>query len=382
MSSAVALASLACRGRPGSSAARCGRGGIGGIGGIGGHDGLGEGTVRVGGADPAGLRTARRQLGRRPPGRHRPAAPALDEREPGQTRDGEDAGHVHVQPQAEEVLRRVHPERLLEDPERGIARHVQREQAGREDLPVMAEPDQGRGQRHVPDQLVQERRLEEGEGRIPGRPVGERDLQAPRQARRPAEQFLVEVVPDPADTLRDQQRGRHRIHDHRDVAAGPAGPPDADQDGDRYRAPDAEATGPYREHAVPDVRDVHRRGDIEVDPAADDPGRHAPQGDVVDQLGVPAGGGPAAAGDDDRGRDADQVHQRVDVDEQRADVEAVDRRAGNVQRLADRRGYRIRRHAPQASARACASGALRPARDRAAGGRCSTRYPPRRKATR
>ena len=223
----------------------------------------------------------------------------------------------------------------------------------------MAEPDQRQGQRHVPDQLVKERRLEEGEGRVPGRPVGERDLQPPGQAGRPAEQFLVEVVPDPAESLRDEQGGRHRVHDHRHVAADPAHPPDADQDRDRDRAPDAEPAAPGGEDAVPDVRDIHRRGDVEVDTAADDPGRHAPHGDVPDQLGVSAGGGPAAAGHDDRHRDADQVHQRVDVNERRADVEPVDRRARDVQRLADRRGYRIRRHAPPASARA--SGRAAPA---------------------
>jgi hypothetical protein len=36
------------------------------------------------------------------------------------------------------------------------------------------------------------------------------------------------------------------------------------------------------------VRDVHRRGDVEVDPAADDPGRDAPQRDVADDVRVAA----------------------------------------------------------------------------------------------
>ena len=34
------------------------------------------------------------------------------------------------------------------------------------------------------------------------------------------------------------------------------------------------------------MRDVHRRGDVEVDPAADNPGRDAPQRDVADQVGI------------------------------------------------------------------------------------------------
>ncbi len=253
----------------------------------------------------------------------------------------------------------VHAQRLLEDPERRITGYVQGEQAGREDPPVVPEPDQRQGQRHVPDQFVQERRLEVGEGRVAGRPVGERDLQAPGQAGRAAEQLLVEVVADPADALRDEQGGRHRVHDYRHVAAGFAGPPDADRDRDRDRAPDPEPPAPDGEDAIPDVRDVHRRGDVEVDTAADDPGGHAPHGHVPDQFGVAAGRGPAAAGHDDGHRDADQVHQRIHVNEQRAKVKAVYRRAGDVERLADRRGYHMGRHGPQASARASWCGPLR-----------------------
>jgi len=154
----------------------------------------------------------------------------------------------------------------------------------------MAEPDDEPGKREVPDQLVQERRLEGGvvaELRGYRQPVLRRYLQAPGQVRRAAEQFLVEVVADPADALGDQQAGRHRVHEHRDVAATFADPPDTDRDRQRYRAPDPEPAIPYGQHPVPDVRDVHRGGDVEVDPAADDAGGHAPQGDVVHSSGSP-----------------------------------------------------------------------------------------------
>src|SRR5581483_10059964 len=193
----------------------------------------------------------------------------------------------------------------------------------------------------VEDQLVQEGRLERGGVQVLGRdaachPVLERDLQAPGQRGRAAEQLLVEVVADPADALRHQQGGRDRVHELGRVDAVAAQPPQADHGRQRDAAPDAEAAVPDREHAVPDVRDVHRGGDVEVDPAADDPGRDAPQRDVAHDVGVAADGPPPPPGDDDRQGDADQARQGVEVNDQRADAEAVDRRAGNVCRQGHR----------------------------------------------
>src|SRR5215467_3748020 len=70
-----------------------------------------------------------------------------------------------------------------------------------------------------------------------------------------------------------------------------------------------------------------RRGDVEVDPAADDAGRDHPDRNVPDQVRVPAEGSPPAAGDVDRRGDGDHVHQAVEVDVQRPEVESVGRRA-------------------------------------------------------
>ena len=166
----------------------------------------------------------------------------------------------------------------------------------------------------------------------PGGAVLVRDLQAPRQGRRAAEQLLVEVVPDPADRLRDQQRGRYRVGERSRGDAEPPQPPHADDGRQRHAAPDAQPSGPHGEHPVPHVRDVGRRGDVEVDPAPDDARRHHPQRDVADQVRVAAERAPPAAGNQDRQRDPDDVAERVEADVQRADVEAADRRAGNVPR--------------------------------------------------
>jgi hypothetical protein len=77
------------------------------------------------------------------------------------------------------------------------------------------------------------------------------------------------------------------------------------------------------------VRDVVGRGDVEVNAAADDPRGHDPERDVVDQVRVAAEGPPAPPGDQDRERDPDDVAKGVKVNLQRADMECVNRRAGD-----------------------------------------------------
>ena len=112
------------------------------------------------------------------------------------------------------------------------------------------------------------------------------------------------------------------------------------------------------------MRDVGRRGDVEVDPAADDAGRHGPGGHLRDQRGIAAGGVPAAPGDVDGQGDPDHVHQAVEVHEQRPDVEAVDRGAGQE---AQRCG---RHHAQKGMPRGRARRLSR--RARAGGRRCGS----------
>jgi hypothetical protein len=75
------------------------------------------------------------------------------------------------------------------------------------------------------------------------------------------------------------------------------------------------------------VRDIAGRGDVEVNAAADDARGHDPQRDVVDQVRVTAERAPAPPGDQDCHRDPDDVPEGVEVNVERADVEAADRRA-------------------------------------------------------
>jgi hypothetical protein len=74
-------------------------------------------------------------------------------------------------------------------------------------------------QQQVPDQLVQECRVKSRVLRVADRAVRGTDLKAPGQRRRAAKQLLVEVVADPADRLRDEQRGSGCVHEGRDVRA-------------------------------------------------------------------------------------------------------------------------------------------------------------------
>ena len=132
---------------------------------------------------------------------------ALGAGKPHRASQGQGAGHEHVQPQSRGSTLRSRSGSTPQDAVLRIARHIQGEQTRRGDLPVMPEPDKESRQRAVPDQLVQEGRLECCVGRVAGRPVSERDPQPPGQVRGAAEQFLVEVVPDLPDPRATSRAG-------------------------------------------------------------------------------------------------------------------------------------------------------------------------------
>ena len=62
----------------------------------------------------------------------------------------------------------VDAQQLLSDAAEGVARDVQREQAGRTDASVVAEPDQRGCEQQVPDDLVEECGVEGGVLRVAG----------------------------------------------------------------------------------------------------------------------------------------------------------------------------------------------------------------------
>jgi hypothetical protein len=131
------------------------------------------------------------------------------------------------------------------------------------------------------------------------------------------------------------------VHESQHVAVGQplAHDPVAGGDAARDPAPDPEAALPDREDAPEVVRlDLTGGRDHEVDPPADQPGREAPGGSLVCEVRIPARLPPSPPGDEDRRRNGEHVREPVGVDEQRPDIEAVVRGAGDVRRDDHARG--------------------------------------------
>src|SRR5919197_1105328 len=80
-------------------------------------------------------------------------------------------------------------------------------------LAAAAEPDQRGGESEVEDELVEECGVKGGVALVAVRAEGGVDAQRPRQARRAAEQLLVEVVADEAGRLGDEDARRRGVHE-------------------------------------------------------------------------------------------------------------------------------------------------------------------------
>src|SRR5205085_2015660 len=111
---------------------------------------------------------------------------------------GDEAG-PDVHPQPEQLGRRIDAEALDPQPPEPVADDVAPEQraGSQRPRPAPVEQQQDGHQRKVPERLVEERRVEGADVRVPGRPVLDVDLQPPGQVGRPSEQLLVEPVAEP-----------------------------------------------------------------------------------------------------------------------------------------------------------------------------------------
>ncbi len=184
------------------------------------------------------------------------------------------------------------------------------------ELHAAVHDDQERGSGEVPQELVQERRVEQGAGREVTDARGDRgvDLEPPRQRRRRPEELLVEPVAQPTDRLRDEEPGRDGVRERREADALTAR---ADPRADRTecdRAPDAEPALPdvQRRHRVSPGAEVRvRGGDDVIEPPTDDAERHRPVDDRQDLVGVAATLDPAPVGEGDGDEDADDDRQGV-----------------------------------------------------------------------
>ena len=99
----------------------------------------------------------------------------------------------------------------------------------------------------VPEELVEERGVV---GRLIDRrerPVDGVDLEPPREIGRLPEELLVPPVPDPPDSLGDEQAGCEAVGEEPHVGAGPLGDQAADETSRGDPAPHSEAALPDRE---------------------------------------------------------------------------------------------------------------------------------------
>ena len=131
---------------------------------------------------------------------------------------------------------------------------------------------------HVPDDLVEEGRVEGRVLLVAGRPVRRVDLERPGQVGRLAEELLVEVVAEPPDRLGEQDGRPDGVGEERDVRAPPPRDDRPGDDAERHSAPDAEPALPDREDAPPLVRNLVPARDDVVEARADDPCADAPHG--------------------------------------------------------------------------------------------------------
>ena len=111
-------------------------------------------------------RTQRRRAPPRQPAKRRlasldvPEDAVLELGEPGESADAEDHRHEEIEAQPKDVVGGVNPKQLLTDSHEGVAGDVEGEEARGPDPAVMAEPHQRTGERQVPDQLIEEGRVE------------------------------------------------------------------------------------------------------------------------------------------------------------------------------------------------------------------------------
>src|SRR5262245_34466603 len=150
----------------------------------------------------------------------RPGAPVLPhELPPDEERHREheeDGRHPEVQPLAEELVRGVDAQLLLEDAAERVPGDVEGEQARRADADQPLDEQQHPDADEVVDELVQEDRVEVlraagCEIEEVDRAVLGVDVEPPRQARRLAEELLVPPVAPPPDALGEQQRRREAV---------------------------------------------------------------------------------------------------------------------------------------------------------------------------
>src|SRR5436309_10571316 len=229
-------------------------------------------------------------------------------------------------------MRRVDPQKFLEEAAEAVVGDVQREQPRRPDPESPADEDQQPGADRVVDELVEEGRVVGVRALVLERDVAlvsDVDLQAPREAGRLAVELLVEVVAPTADPLCEQETRRDSVREAGDARTGAMDDPRPDQTAEEDSAPDAEPAAPDGKRPPPLLRYLVPTRDVVVGAGADDAGRDTPDGYPQDEVGVAAHPLPAHPGQPDARDYREQQHQTVQVDRPAEDVEDAAVRRGD-----------------------------------------------------
>ena len=241
-------------------------------------------------------------------------------------------------------MRFVSAHQLDPEPAEAVAGDIHREEPAVADAPPPVDEDERRENQQVPQQLVEERGVHDRDELARRHPVQvvQRtgsvaslvDFQAPRQRGLAAVELLVEVVPQSADRLRENDSRRDGVAEGRQRNAQAAACNPRTDAAERDRTPDAQA-------AVPDAQGPDQTGaalaevlrpvgDDVVEPTADEAERHGPQDDVVDDARLAAPGDPASVTDQQGGDDARDDEQRVGAQGYRTELPDTLRRTRDV----------------------------------------------------
>ncbi len=229
-------------------------------------------------------------------------------------------------------MRLVDAQELHAEAPDAVPGDVDGEQAGRLQAEPLVHEQQHDDPQEAPERLVEEGRVEGLEELIRPGPVLERDLDGPRQVGGLAEELLVEVVAPAPDRLREQEARSDRVHERVDALPGAVDDPGPDEHTGADAAPDAEAALPDREGLPPLVVDGAPARDHVVDARANDAGEHAPHGHAEDEVSLriaperPAAR-PAPARQQGGSDDAEEKHEPVGMDLERAEVDLAAGRA-------------------------------------------------------
>ena len=184
----------------------------------------------------------------------------------------------------------------------------------------------------APERLVQEGRLEGRVLRVSDRAVLQRDLEAPGQTRRSAEQLLVEVVAEAPERLGERRARRDAVEQDGQRDAVPAGRDRGAEHPAEQGPVDAESPLPDLRDALPVTGEARRpvRGDV-VQARADEPERDDPERHGVREVGVERAARHLAPRDrgPEQHPEGEQEPVPADMQRSRVDQEAA-RRARDV----------------------------------------------------